>query len=411
MEGEKHLEKSRIKELYKKDAFLKIFSIFIAIILWSYVSFVLDPETEKELTNIPVKFVNEQALTNTGMTLINSEYTVDFIVKGRRNVVNAINKDRVFAEADLAGLSKLGRNKISVKIEGLSSMIQIIKEPEDIFIDLDKLYSVQKTISVITKGETQKGYAVNNPSVNPASVKIEGSQKLINSIYEVNVAVDITNLDNTFNAKEEINIVDNKGETIKGLKCNINYVEVKVPIVRAKEVQLKPIIKGTAAKNSHVGTITINPPKVFITGNDDVLNRINEFSLEPVDIKGASSDVVKKVKIITVSGVALVNNNGYAEVTVDINKEGTKDILLTSASIEINDKKQDYDYKILKDKIQITIEGIEDDLKDINPNLIVGSVNVKNLDEGDYSIPMLLNLPGNIKQSSAVLVPVRVSRK
>jgi YbbR domain-containing protein len=118
MEGEEHLETSRIKELFKQDAFLKIISVFIAIILWSYVSLVLDPEIEKEFPNIPVKFINEQELINSGMTLINSEYSVNFVVKGRRNIINSINKEKIFASADLSGLSKLGRNEIEVKIEG-----------------------------------------------------------------------------------------------------------------------------------------------------------------------------------------------------------------------------------------------------------------------------------------------------
>jgi hypothetical protein len=36
-------------------------------------------------------------------------------------------------------------------------MVQIISEPENIFIDLDKLYSIQKTVSVVPIGEPQKG--------------------------------------------------------------------------------------------------------------------------------------------------------------------------------------------------------------------------------------------------------------
>lgn len=412
MEGAEHLEKGRIKELFNKDIFLRLFSVFVAIILWAYVSFVLDPETQKEFTNIPVKFVNEQNLLNSGLTLVNNNYNVSFLVKGRRNIVSSINKERLSAEADLTGYSKLGRNRLSVKISGLPSSVEIIKEPEDIYIELDKAYSIQKNISVITKGEPQKGFAVFQPSVKPTTVLVDGSQRLINSIYDVIVTIDVTNADKSFVTKERISIIDKNGSEIKGLKSSIGIVEVSIPIVKAKEVGLKFEIKGEPAKNTITGNVVLNPSKVLITGRDELLSNVNELNIEALDIRGVDKDITIKSKIVLPSGISIINNDGYVTVNVGVKKIITKNISLNSSGIQIKDKSTNLDYLIISEKVNVILEGLEENINSINSSTLSASINVNNLSQGEYSLPVILNLPEGIKQKNEnVLVQVRIKDK
>ena len=110
------MEKSRVSKLLNSDKFLAIISVFIAVILWAYVSYVLDPETQKQILDIPVKFINEQALMNSSLIMDEKEYFVDIEVKGRRNVLSSLNNKSVSAEVDLSRYLKLGTNKVNVKI-------------------------------------------------------------------------------------------------------------------------------------------------------------------------------------------------------------------------------------------------------------------------------------------------------
>lgn len=232
MEGEEHLETSRINKLLKSDVFLRITSVFIAITLWAYVSFVLDPETTKEYKNVPVRFINEQNLSNSGLSVIENGYSVNFEVKGRRNILSTIDSERLWAVADLSEYNKLGRNRIGVKISGMPSNVSLVVEPDDIFVELDKSLSVSKQIIVDLKGDPQKGFKISVPVVKPAVIQIAGPQKFVNEIRSVKVFVDVSNLDSDFTTKERIKILDGKGNEIKGLKTDMDTVEIAVPVFR-----------------------------------------------------------------------------------------------------------------------------------------------------------------------------------
>lgn len=412
MEGETYLETSRVKKLFKQESFIKVLSVFIAIILWGYVSFVLNPQKQKEFTNVPVRFTNEQDLLNAGLTLVDSNYTANFEVKGRRNIIDSLNKDRIWAEANLSGYTKLGRNRVSLKVGGLPPSVEVVKEPADILIELDKVYSVERNITINIKGETQKGYAVFNPQANPSAVRISGSQKLINSITDVNIIIDVSGLDSNFKTKEIVNIVDSNGNKIKGLKSSVDIIEVSIPIVKAKEVLLKANTKGTPQKNSFVNKITITPQKVLITGNDDLLEQISELNLEPVDLKKSSSDLSVKAKIIIPKEINLINTDGYAVVDIDISRRITKNISIPGTNVQFKDRNPNLDYKVSKDKIDITIEGLEEEINALNVNLVIGNVSVKNLSEGDYLIPFKANLPQNtIQKGEEIMIPINVTTK
>lgn len=226
------METGRINKLLKNDIFLRIASVFIAITLWAYVSFVLDPEATKQFKDVPVRFINEQELANAGLTVIDEGYTVNFEVKGRRNILSTIDKERIWAVADLSEYNKPGRNRMSVKISGIPSNVSLVVDPDDIFVELDKSLSISKQITVNLKGKTQKGYKAMVSLVSPSTIQIDGPQRLVNEVRSAITSVDISNLDSDFTTKERIKILDSKGNEIKGIKTDVDTATITVQVLK-----------------------------------------------------------------------------------------------------------------------------------------------------------------------------------
>lgn len=233
------MEKSRINDLFHNDKFIRFISIIIAIILWAYVSYVINPETQKQINDIPVNFINDQVLLNSGLILKNKGYSVNLEVSGRRNVVSSLNSEVLSAEIDLSRYLKMGTNRVTAKIEGIPASVKIIKDPQDIFIELSKAYSIEKEIKVSIVGETKSGYYVKNANAKPAVVTIEGEEDVINSISDVIAIVDVSNLQNTFITEQKLNIIDNKGNEVRDVKANIDIVEVKILIEKEQQARLE----------------------------------------------------------------------------------------------------------------------------------------------------------------------------
>ena len=64
-----------------------ILSLIIAVALWSYVIYTIEPTQTRTLVNVPVSIQNEDSLTDRGLAVADSDSIyVDVKVKGKRQV-------------------------------------------------------------------------------------------------------------------------------------------------------------------------------------------------------------------------------------------------------------------------------------------------------------------------------------
>jgi YbbR domain-containing protein len=237
---------------------------------------------------------------------------------------------------------------------------------------------------------------------------VDGAKRLVNSIYDVKVIVDVTNLDSSFTTKEKLSIIDSKGNEINELKTNIDVVEVSIPIVKTKEVTLKANVEGDLPRDCFLGKVSINPEKVLIVESEKA-SSVTELNADSIDLRKINATTTQKVKILLPDGIKLANSDGFADVTIEIKKQISKPISFKGSNIKIKDKKSSYMYEILDDSINFNVFGMEDKVNSLTNDMISISASVRDLSEGQYNLTGNVSLPEGIKQRDAVSVLVKVT--
>ena len=80
-------------------------------------------------------------------------------------------------------------------------------------------------------------------------------------------------------------------------------MEVTVPIIPVRNVQVLPNIKGNPPEGYIIRDVRIDPPEVTVTGSSDTLSDLQTINTESINIDGKTSAVTAEVRLIFPRGV------------------------------------------------------------------------------------------------------------
>ena len=96
-----------MREKLTRNLGLKVVAFLIASFTWLLVVNTDDPETDKTYTNIPVKVVNTEVITNNNSTyqILDGTSEVDVTVTAKRSELSKIDAEDIVATADFKELT------------------------------------------------------------------------------------------------------------------------------------------------------------------------------------------------------------------------------------------------------------------------------------------------------------------
>ncbi|MCR4790888.1 MAG: hypothetical protein K5839_07400 [Treponemataceae bacterium] len=161
--------------------------------------------------------------------------------------------------------------------------------------------------------------------------------------------------------------------------------------------QIKINTRGKCAAGYEVSDLKIEPDLVQITGNSRQVNATKYLETNVVDIEGKKDTVIRKVKLLNLNSMIDVTGNSEFLVTITItpvklSKEfETKDLYylgLTSKLAVENDQIP----------VKISLAGNQNDIEAFNftPHSVYLDCSDV-MEDGEYELPVLLDLPANIK--------------
>ena len=124
-------KKRTFSSLFHDDRFLRVFSIFAAIVTWFIVAMNISPETSRVIQDVPVQ------ISTDGMTLSvigDTQQTVDVVIRGARNVVGGITADDITVTAVLDKVDGPGTYDLDLRVSKRTpnSEYEIVSYPSQI---------------------------------------------------------------------------------------------------------------------------------------------------------------------------------------------------------------------------------------------------------------------------------------
>lgn len=401
---------------------LKILALVFSIGLWFVVNNITDPTIKKPFTNIPVEIINEEMLTNEGKVyeVLDDTDVINVSVIGKKSVLDYITKDDIKAVADLSELTFMNTVSIKVSSAKYNSELEFTTSVDNLKLSIEDVKRVQMIINTSTSGAPAEGYIVGTVTPSQNVVRLSGPESLISQIDHVEAVANIAGYSTDINSSVELKLCDKDGNEIKSnsIKMNIATINVAVTILGTKEVPLNFIVQGEPAEGYVVSDEIITvPEKVKIAGRKNALENVSEITVvdSALKVDDMSKDLTEiiNIKKYLPSGVQFADStfNGNVSVTVGIEPLVTHEYAVPVENFAIGNVPEGFKASIKEleneniKNYKISLSGIEQDMKKIDENDIIGVIDMQVLAEkqgieewtaGSYVSEITFNLPEDI---------------
>lgn len=332
-EDAKNGEKNRKIPDKRKKYFTMFLSVIIAIGLWTFVIENENPTIKMTYGDIPVEYLNEDALEEEGLVVADTEETVTVKVtlQGKRADLLDLDADDLAAAIDVSEYSK-GDHYVSVEVHAPDNVKVVGVKPSQIKITVESLISAEKPVSVQFNGESPANKEPVFLGVDPENITVTGASSAVDSVKSLQAVVNtssVTGKQKTVNVK--LKPVDKLGKEVKGVTLSAEKADITVQMYSTKSVPLKVQTEGTVADGYSISVEA--PESVQISCSDDLIDSVSEIETQPVDITDITRRTETSLIPVLPDGVRLASNQEKISAVIKVQKWPSKTIKVDVSDI------------------------------------------------------------------------------
>ena len=203
----------------------KILSLLSSIVLWVYVTNVVDPTETKTYIDIPITVSNTNSIQENNLNIFPEKHlTATITIKTNLSKLKKISKDNIIIYGNINNPSP-GKNILTLS-SNLPSDIHCDIHADDLIVNLEFYETIEKDITIIAnKKYTSDDYEIN---IDKETIEVSGTTTILNKIDKVVVTIKGNDTDESFNEKLEVIPLDINGNKIEGLKLSNKYINADV---------------------------------------------------------------------------------------------------------------------------------------------------------------------------------------
>lgn len=287
-----------IKSNYK----LMIVSVFLAVLIWLFVTNISNPEVTDTVTcNIDVYYGEE--LSGAGKTYSLSAETVRVSYKVRSNFRRLVYPGNFKAYVDLRDYSVTGAVPIYVDVdENVSGYISDVRQnPMVVHVDTENMIEKAFDIGIETVGKPASGKIVGPVELSSDQLVLYGPENDIGRVARAALVINVDGTSTDLSGTGTISYFDSNNNEIKLDSKTVarNEINYNVAIYGTKTLFLNARVNGTPARGYAVNSIEVTPTSVEVYGKQEVLDMHTSINLpkELVDVSGAERNVAVSTNI------------------------------------------------------------------------------------------------------------------
>ena len=402
---------------------LKILAFLAAGLLWLMVVNIDDPVTSVTYQDVPVTVINQEVLAEEQQTfqIVDNTQAVDVTVTARRKILNRIQKSDITATADMRELTLKTQIPITVTVAGYDA-VEAEAYPRNLQVKLEDEELKNFPIVPKTTGTVRDGYVLGEINAVPENVSVRGPKSVVDQIDRVEASVSVSGLSQDSVLASQLVLYDEEGDEIDQSLLSNNLGDEGVSVsVKLYQTRSVPVIFDTskiqAAEGYEFTGITYEPEEILISGSEKALRGISEIQI-PAEALEVSGLTKKTEQVVDISDyipddVRLADENaGSVAVIITVEKDGTKAFDVMPSAVIVNHLSEDlvltYDQT---EALEIHVRGPRETLNSLNLERKV-SIDLKEYTEqGSYTVPVNVQLPGDCALEADVSVKIELQEK
>lgn len=273
-----------MKKLMENDIFLRVISIFIALLCWVYIVFITNPDIEVKITGVPVTLADHQTIKNEGYVVSNDiNMTVDIKVKGTRQRLATLDRESIIAYVDLSDCvgKKTYELPINVKLP-YEDLKLVNKSIQKVSVSVDNYITREFPVDYAYKGELKnKNYFIKETKLLASKVSVSGPESIIKTVEKSTVIIDISGASDDISGFAPVEFFNSNNDVVvsKNIDVKTKDISYKCVVYQKKNVDVIPVVKN-GDDMGYKCTIT-DHPKITLEGPSSDMDAIKTVSTEP----------------------------------------------------------------------------------------------------------------------------------
>lgn len=383
---------------------LKLGSVVLATFL--YAGLVLSQNAQVWPGTVPIVRINQPTaavlLSNLG-DVTNIRYFAP------TDVADRLNGSSFTATVDLSTATPLAGTPFStvqVHVQAADPRVQILDfDPQVVQVQLDPL--VSKTVPVkVDEGSTPTGLQPQTPILSSSTATISGPASVVSLATSAIARVVIQPSGLDVDQQVPLVAVDALGNVLSPVRIEPQTVNVQIRVgsQQTRTLPVNPKFSGQPNSGFQVGTVTVNPAAVTVSGDSDTLAALAQIDTGTVDLGGATGDVTRVVNLVLPAGITTL---GPGTVSVTIHLTPVTASQTFSVGVVLSGARDDRLYSLSVDQVLVTLGGSPAALASISGQTFAVTVDVDGLAPGVHVLTPTVNLPASLSLIS--LGPATVS--
>ncbi len=283
------------------NLFLKLISLFAAIVLWLVVVIISDAEITTTIS-AEVTLKNTNVVTENGKVfwVEDGSNFVKITVRERRSILEKLNQSDFVLTADMEKDLKYD-SMVAIRVECKNKNIEVDEDVKlshnNVKVSIEDSATEQFPVHVIHTGTINAGLMVGSMVPEQTIIKVTGPVSIVERIKEVKAVVDVTGLPATTVKNCMLKLYDANGDVID--TTYLNYVgksdgiDVTVSMLNTKTIPLVFSYSGTPAENYRVADVDWKPELIEIAGNSEVLTALTSLRIpaEAINVEGIDKEL------------------------------------------------------------------------------------------------------------------------
>lgn len=316
-----------MKTFFSKDSVLRVISLVVAVLIWFYIIIVVDPSVDVTIRDIPVKYVNQNVLSDSGLCLVNDQTTrVELKIRGSRKKIANIDNKNVYATVDVSNITRTGTYSLPIGLSIPYEYSEIVsKKPYNAEVVVDKIAKKSVEISIVKSGNTANGFIAGEAKIDKESVKLTGAEGLLENIGGAAVRLDYDDRAADINDTVKLYLLDKNGKIIEEnnyiydmIGMDVTEIQLNCPVFKLKNVPVRVDIGEKIDIRNY--KVSIQPSNVSVYGETENLSEISEIFTERFDIDEIAEEGSGTVKLVIPEGILM--RDAITEVTIKAERRG-----------------------------------------------------------------------------------------
>lgn len=405
--------KKNLQKIKDNNMLAKIFSLIVAILLWSYVMGVENPSESITIRNVRVNFQNVDGLERKGLILLNpTEQFVNIRISGKKNDLDKIRQGSVYATADLEGYGQGdSRVRVDTRFESNPGTVQVESvTPRDILVSIDRMITKTMKVSIDTKGRPAENYIVGDVSTSTPEVKLKGPQNLLDKVRGVVTSLDITGKKEPFTVSNPIKAVDEAGNEIVAVESTPSVIDISVPIFKTVIVPIELKTKGNLPALRKIKSYDISPGTITLKVLKDVeIPKV--ITTEEVDVSNVENNSNIKLKLNIPEGLVPVDETVNYNLNILFDNYAIRRVEVNKDQIEFKNLPDGLtlDESSINSAYTVDIKGVEDKVTKLDASKLKFVCDLGNAHPGNQLYELLLDKnPDEISLNNPVTIELNV---